>query len=134
MQDNSDLRAIRARLTQAIQTAEIEGALLQLRRAGKAGEAEEYDPDDKAEVWAANGRPCVVVTQGGDSLVQVGGEVVKVLVAPKELTVKQRKAAYLRQLDKDHGPRKLSVKREAEILNEYLAEKARAVRPERKAV
>ena len=80
---------------------------------------------DKEGVWSNNGRRVVVIEQGAEGFVQVGSEVVKVLVAPKPPTEKQKKAAFLRNMDKRfRGPR-MSAKTEAKMWKQYWAEQDR---------
>jgi len=78
----------------------------------------------KEEVWGGNGRR-VVVVEGKQGFVQVGSDVVKIVVLPKPPTAAQKKAAFLKRLDKQCHHRVLSVKKELEIMNQYLAEKQR---------
>ena len=77
---------------------------------------------DKEVIWSENGRR-VVVVEGKQAFVEVGGEIVKVLtIAKSPSTEKQKKAAFLRKMDKKANRPKLSKQAEAEMWREYWAE------------
>jgi len=57
-------------------------------------------PDPLHLEWSRNGQRVVVVENGTERFVKIGGEVIKLVVAPKPPTKKQKDAAFLRMLDR----------------------------------
>ncbi len=102
------LHSVRSHLSAAVRLPQQEG---------------EVDQGEKSGVWSNHGRRVVVIEQGSEGFVEVGGEVVKVLVAPKAPKLGSR---VLKAIAQRARRPKMSAKAEAAMWKAYWAEQDRA--------